>query len=30
MTVVKVETFDQARAAVESIGRGETASLPHC
>ncbi|MGV1007040.1 MAG: PDZ domain-containing protein [Dermatophilaceae bacterium] len=30
MTVVKVETFDQARQAVESIGRGETASLPHC
>lgn len=30
MTVVKVETFDEAREAVASIGRGETASLPHC
>ena len=30
MTVVKVETFDQARTAVESIGRGDTGSLPHC
>lgn len=30
MTVVKVDTFDQARAAVESIGRGDTGSLPHC
>lgn len=30
MTVVKVETFDQARTAVESIGRGDNGSLPHC
>jgi PDZ domain-containing protein len=30
MTVVRVSTFDQARAAVEDIAAGRTADLPHC
>lgn len=30
MTLVKVTTFDDARAAVEAIAKGETADLPRC
>jgi PDZ domain-containing protein len=30
LSVVKAESFDQARAAVEAIGRGDTGSLPRC
>ncbi|GAA1886459.1 YlbL family protein [Lapillicoccus jejuensis] len=30
MTAVKVDTFDDAEAAVTAIGENEVASLPHC
>lgn len=30
LTLVRVETFEQARRAVEAIGRGDTGSLPPC
>lgn len=30
LTAVKVDTFDDAAAAVTAIGQGRTSSLPHC
>jgi PDZ domain-containing protein len=30
LSVVRVESFDQARQAVEALGRGDTGSLPRC
>ena len=30
LQVFRVATFDDARMAVEGIGRGDTAALPHC